>query len=150
MASVSAAGPQDEPRLGGRSAPRDADTAIRNLLALLMHELDAGAHQDYVGHYLPDGEWLSGDQRCTGRAQIQSALVERQRNGVGGPGTNSVHMLTTVYVVASAEHATATSYWQFIVNTASQPSMAAVGRYDDDLVLVDDEWMISSRRVSRQ
>lgn len=131
------------------------DAEIRNLLAGLAHGADSGDAVDYVSLFTEDAVWemspnplagLPADRR-EGRAEILAGVHARREAGVQGPGSNTLHVITTIRVVVEADTATADSYWMFYGDTASTPVLRGMGRYHDTMLRTPDGWKVARRTV---
>jgi 3-phenylpropionate/cinnamic acid dioxygenase small subunit len=131
------------------------DAEIRNLLASLAHEADSGDAADYAALFTEDALWempsnpLAGVAADTrrGRDDILAGVHARRQAGVQGPGSHTLHMVTTVRVSIDRDVATADSCWMFFADTATMPVIRGVGRYDDRLQRTPDGWKVSQRIV---
>lgn len=131
------------------------DAEIRNLLASLAHEADSGDAADYAALFTEDAVWemppnplagVAADRR-QGRVDILAGVHARRRAGVQGPGSHTMHVVTTTRVTVDGDEARAESYWMFFGDTATMPAIRGVGRYDDSLRRTVDGWRVSRRAV---
>ena len=130
---------------------RVADEAeIRNVIARLAHLADDG---DLEEHYLPlftdDAVWERPGEKHQGHADILTGARERRRIGMQGPGTNTHHVNTTLWVsLTGPDEAHAESYFFFVRETTSPaPVLASIGRYVDDFRRTPDGWKLSRRQI---
>jgi 3-phenylpropionate/cinnamic acid dioxygenase small subunit len=131
---------------------------VTNLISRIAHLADEGELQEYVDCFAEDAVWelrsatAAGAQpdRRVGRADIAEGVVTRREAGMQGPGTHTRHVITTVEVVSeTATTAAVISYWQFYVHTAATPTLAAMGRYDDELRRDEDgTWRLAARHIT--
>lgn len=137
----------------------DSVVEIQSLLARLAHLADDGSVEDYLSNFTADAVWESAAnpatgmpaQTRTGRADIAEGVRTRRAAGIQGPGTATRHVLTTIAVTpgeGDAAQATATAYWTFFVDTTTAPRLSSIGRYDDDIRLVDGRWLLAHRRIT--
>lgn len=131
------------------------DAEIRNLLASLAHEADSGDAADYAALFTEDAVWempanpLAGlaAERRRGREDILTGVHARRQAGVQGPGSHTLHVVTTMRVTVDGDVARAESYWMFFGDTATLPVIRGIGRYGDTLRRTADGWKVSQRTV---
>jgi 3-phenylpropionate/cinnamic acid dioxygenase small subunit len=135
----------------------DDDVQIRTVLARIAQLADSGDLDEYLSLFTEDAVWgmpdnpsvgmLANEKR--GHAEIRAGAEERRASGLQGPGTNSRHVLTTIAVdVESDDRATVRSYFLFLVDTTTTPSVRTAGQYDDVLVRTADGWKLSRRTIT--
>jgi uncharacterized protein (TIGR02246 family) len=133
------------------------DTAIRTVLARIAQLADQGDLDEYVSLFTEDAVWgmpdnpsvgmLANEKR--GHAEIRAGAEERRASGLQGPGTNTRHVLTTIAVTLESDtRATVRSYFLFVVDTATTPSIRTMGQYDDVLVKQDGSWKLAHRTIT--
>ena len=130
---------------------------IRNLIAALAHQADGGAVADYVELFTADAVWqmpaspvvgLAASTR-TGRAEIEAGVNERRAAGVQGPGSDTMHVISTVRIeVVDEDRARSHLYWQFYGETAAGGELRSMGRYDDEYRRTTNGWKLSRRVVT--
>ena len=65
------------------------------------------------------------------------------------PGTATRHLITTVAVrVDDADRATADSYFVFLQNTTTSPTIFNMGAYHDTFVRQGDAWQLARREIT--
>jgi 3-phenylpropionate/cinnamic acid dioxygenase small subunit len=131
---------------------------IADLLARIAHLADEGTLADYVDCFTEDAIWelrsatSAGAQpdRRVGRTDIAEGVTARRDAGLQGPGSGTRHVITTIEVVRETEQtADVVSYYQFYVDTAAAPTLAAMGRYDDELTRdATGRWRLAARRIT--
>jgi 3-phenylpropionate/cinnamic acid dioxygenase small subunit len=133
-----------------------AQFEIRNVLARLAHYADSGETDKYVALLTEDVVWsmppnpaigLPASER-RGHDEIAAGQRERVDAGVQGPGSNTMHVLTTIAVDVDGDRATARSYFQYFTTTSTDPTVLNVGRYSDELRRTADGWQLSRRTVT--
>ena len=124
------------------------DAAIRNLVARLAQLADGGELEEYVGLFADDALWEMPGSAVQGRENLLAGAVERRAAGTVGPGSNTRHVITTQAVAVDGDEAVSDTYWQFWVNTATEPSVALFGTYRDRLVRTDGGWKLAHRTIS--
>lgn len=130
--------------------PVEADSEIRNVVALLALRADRGDLEEYVDLYTPDADWeLPGAPRH-GHADIRAGAAERRRTATAGPGSHTRHVVTTVAVAVDpgGTEAVAESVWLFYVDTAGTPRVQSMGSYRDTLVATPAGWKVRRREIT--
>jgi hypothetical protein len=132
-------------------AQRVADEAdIRNVIARLAHLADDGdLEADYVRLFTDDAVWGRPGEEHKGHEDILAGARERRRIGMQGPGTNTHHVNTTLWVsLTGPDEAHAESYWFFVRDTTSAaPVLASIGRYVDDFRRTPHGWKLARRQI---
>jgi 3-phenylpropionate/cinnamic acid dioxygenase small subunit len=139
------------------STRADDDVEIRTVLARIAQLADGGDLDEYLSLFTEDAVWAMPDNPSVGmlanekrgHAEIRAGAEERRASGLQGPGTHSRHVLTTIAVdVGSDDRATVRSYFLFLVDTTTTPSVRTAGQYDDVLVRTADGWKLSRRTIT--
>jgi 3-phenylpropionate/cinnamic acid dioxygenase small subunit len=135
----------------------NADAEIRTVLARIAQLADGGDLDEYLSLFTEDAVWAMPDNPSVGmaanekrgHAEIRTGAEDRRASGLQGPGTQSRHVLTTVAVdVQSDDRANVRSYFLFVVDTTTTPSIRTMGQYDDVLVRTDDGWKLAHRTIT--
>ena len=124
------------------------ELAVRNVVARLAILADEGDLGEYVGLFADEALWEMPGNSIQGRANLLAGAIERRSGGTVGPGSNTRHVITTQSVAVDGDEATSDAYWQFWVNTATEPSIALFGTYRDRLVRTADGWKLAHRIIS--
>ena len=124
------------------------DAAIRNVVARLAQLADEGDLEEYVELFADDALWEMPGAAIQGRDNLLAGAIERRAAGTVGPGSNTRHVITTQAVAVDGDDATSDVYWQFWVNTATEPSIALFGTYSDRLVRTSEGWKLAHRSIS--
>ncbi len=114
----------------------------------LAQVADEGDLDEYVDLFTADARWELPGATLEGRENLRAGAVDRRAAGTVGPGSNTRHVITTQMVTVDGDQAVSHSYWQFWVNTASEPSVALMGTYRDRLVRTDHGWKLAHRTIS--
>ncbi|HEU5309489.1 MAG TPA: nuclear transport factor 2 family protein [Acidimicrobiia bacterium] len=139
------------------TASVNADAEIRTVLARIAQLADGGDLDEYLTLFTEDAVWAMPDNPSVGmlanekrgHAEIRAGAEERRASGLQGPGTQSRHVLTTVAVdLQSDDRATVRSYFLFVVDTTTTPSIRTMGQYDDVLVRAADGWKLAHRTIT--
>jgi hypothetical protein len=130
---------------------------IRNVVARLAILADrAPTLDEYLDYFTPDAIWEVSDPsqssdhspRLTGRKAI-AADRNRMRDGrFQGPGSNTFHVNTTLYVSLHFDGtAEAESYWLF-VHSEESITIRKIGHYHDYLTRTPSGWKLARRVVT--
>ena len=135
------------------TTPGDAladELALRNLIARLSLNADMGDIEQYMSSFAHDACWNIPGAPVRGHDAIRAGLLQRRAEGIAGPGTATRHMVSTVAVVIdpNGTHATAQSYFQFFVDTISNPTLRAVGAYADTFIHTPEGWKLQQRDIT--
>jgi 3-phenylpropionate/cinnamic acid dioxygenase small subunit len=134
-----------------------AELEIRNVLARLAQLADTGETDEYVHLLTDDIVWampanptigLAGSERH-GHDEISEGQRERIEAGHQGPGSNTMHTISTVSVRFAAEDAaTAVSSFVYWADTTTAPTVRSIGRYVDELRRTADGWKLARREIT--
>lgn len=122
---------------------------IRNVLARIAHLTDRGDLDLYAEQFTEDAVWETpGAEPSRGRDRIRSDSATRRSRGVTGPGTHTMHVISTVTVTLHGDAATAESYWQFFSKTNATPVLRSMGQYRDTFLRTADGWRLARRQIT--
>ena len=135
-----------------------AELEIRNVLARLAQFADSGDTDAYVALLTEDVVWampanptigLAASER-RGREEIGRGQRERMAAGHQGPGSNTMHVVTTIAVdvATDGDRAVAESYFQYWGDTATAPAIRNMGRYRDEFRRTGEGWKLARRSIS--
>ncbi len=132
------------------------ELAIRNALARIAHAADRGDVDAYLALLTPDAVWtmpasphvgLAASER-RGHEEIAAGARERLAAGVQGPGSATMHTVTTTAIeFTGADAAASDSTFVFWTATGTAPVPASVGRYHDEFRRTPDGWKLARRDV---
>lgn len=125
------------------------ELAVRNVLARIAQLADTGDLDEYLTLFAPDASWeMPGMPARSGHADLRQGAVDRRASGMQGPGTGTRHVLTTTAVTIDGDIATARSYWMFLADTTTQPTIRLTGQYDDVLRRASTGWQMARRVIT--
>lgn len=134
-----------------------AELEIRNVLARLAQLADTGDTDEYLSLLTDDIEWampanvaigLAASER-RGHDEIAAGQRERIAAGLQGPGTDTLHMISTISVqLDGGDVATARSYFTFWGATSATPAVKSMGRYVDTLRRTAAGWKLARREIT--
>lgn len=133
------------------------ELAIRNLLAAVAQRSDSGELADYLDLYTDDAVWEMPDNpqvgvgasRRAGRSAIAAGVEERRALGVQGPGSATIHVVTTSVVrFRDDDRADVSSYWLYYADAATTPVLRSLGQYEDVVRRTGAGWRLAHRRIT--
>ena len=135
----------DERALDRLASERD----IRNLIARLAHLADDGDIDEYLDMWTEDSTWSAGDGvQHTGREPRRARVHAHRADGTQGPGTNSRHLNTTLWVAFDDDdHARAESYFLYLRDASTAPHVKMTGRYLDRFRRTPAGWKYDGRQI---
>jgi 3-phenylpropionate/cinnamic acid dioxygenase small subunit len=126
-----------------------AELQIRNVIARIAILADQGDLEEYADQFTEDSVWDFPTAPRHGRADIRAGGEARRVEGTTGPGSASRHIITTVAVtVEGADRATADSYFVFLQNTTTSPTIFNMGAYHDTFVCEEQVWRLAHRQIT--
>lgn len=126
-----------------------AELEIRNAISRIAILADQGDLDQYADQFTEDSVWDLPTGPRRGRADIRAGAEQRRAEGVTGPGTATRHVITTVSVsVDGPDRAAADSYFVFLQNTTTAPTILNMGLYHDLFVHEGGTWRLARREIS--
>jgi 3-phenylpropionate/cinnamic acid dioxygenase small subunit len=134
-----------------------AELEIRTVLALLAQHADTGTIEEYLALFTDDVVWeLPANEKMGLAASVRRGLDdvaagarERRATGGQGPGTDTLHVLTTVAVDVDVDagRATSRSVFLFFTDASTTPTLRTMGRYRDELRRTTGGWKLAHRTI---
>lgn len=119
---------------------------IRNVLAATARMSDVGTVEEYAAVWTDDAVWEMDGRRTVGREAITRNSRRRREQGMTGPGSGTMHVVSTVATeLLDPFRARARSTFQFLAREGDAVVTRLAGWYEDHLVLVDGAWRIEHR-----
>jgi 3-phenylpropionate/cinnamic acid dioxygenase small subunit len=126
-----------------------AELAVRNVISRIAILADQGGLDEYVDQFTEDGVWDFPPAPRRGRSDIRVGAEARRAEVVSGPGSATRHVITNVAVrVEDADHAVADSYFVFLQNTTTSPTILNMGAYHDSFVREGPVWRLARREIT--
>ncbi|WP_051191724.1 nuclear transport factor 2 family protein [Microbacterium luticocti] len=130
---------------------------ITMLIARIAHLADEGNPVDYAGCFTVDAVWdladatglPMGTERIVGRAAIHSGVQERREAGIQGPGSHTIHDVSSIDVHVEGPTAHARSIFRYYRHVDATPQLVSIGVYDDDFTLTAEGWLLNHRTIRR-
>lgn len=122
---------------------------IRNLIARLAHLADDGELDEYLDQFTEDATWGGGRHAMRrGHTEIGDGVRSRRALGHMGPGTGSIHVVTTTCIEMQGDRATGRSIYHYYrgVDTDT-PTLRSLGVYVDLFRRTDAGWKLAERVV---
>ncbi len=125
------------------------ELAIRNLLARVLHEGDAGPLDAYRPLFTDDAVWSMPGVVHEGVDAIVAGVQQRRAEGLTGPGSGKRHVLTSTEVRLHGEEATVRSVWLLVGGDGLTADLLRFGTYDDVVRRdADGTWRLAERRIT--
>ena len=125
-----------------------AEAEIRNVIARLAHLADSGDLDEYITLFTDDAVWSMPTNTRRGRDDILAGAHERRATGMQGPGTHTRHVNTTLWVrIEGPDDAVAGSYYLFLADCDTTPTIRSTGRYEDRFRRTPDGWKLAHRTI---
>jgi 3-phenylpropionate/cinnamic acid dioxygenase small subunit len=126
----------------------DDERRIRDLLARLSHMADRGTIDEYLDLWAPDGVWEGSMDTACGHEQLRARIERYRSRGIQGPGSGTRHVSTTKFVdFVACDAAECHSYFMYFTQVNGEPHVTNVGRYEDRLIRINDQWKLARRRI---
>jgi 3-phenylpropionate/cinnamic acid dioxygenase small subunit len=128
---------------------------IRNLIAALAVKADIGEIDEYAALFTDDAVWempanpamgLEASVK-NGRGDIVEGVRTRRSSGVQGPGSGTMHSITTQLVEVSGDDASGHVYYQFLGSADGKPAVLTLGRYEDRYRRTPGGWKVAHRKI---
>ena len=137
----------------------DMCQAIETTLIRYSTGLDTFDAEMYASAFTEDAEFTMGNKVYKGRAEIGKIITDmkadRAKRAADADKTNDPppsmhHVLTNAVIdIVSADKATHRAYWMTVNGGPAMYSfrVAAQGRYEDELVKRNGQWLIHRRKI---
>lgn len=135
-----------------------AELQIRNLIARVAHAADTADTEclrtEYLDCFTDDAIFelrTSGSAGSTaagimqGKTAILASALDRRRIGLQGPGTHTMHVVTSTALQVSGDQARAQSSFMFLGQLNTTPVVQVAGLYDDRFRKVQGVWRLAHR-----
>ena len=121
---------------------------VYEVLSSYSHALDSGRIDDVVEMYLEDGVFnaaIGGEIR--GRSALRTYYTDQLTDPAWEGLRGGQHLLSNVVVESIEGGARSFCDLIYVVPTAQGPSIAFLGRYEDELVSAEGTWFFKRRRT---
>lgn len=126
-----------------------AELEIRNVISRIAILADQGDLDEYVDQFTEDSVWELLTETRHGRADIRAGADARRTENTTGSGSATRHVVTTVAVqIESPVRAVADSYFMFVQNTTTSPTILNMGVYHDMFECEDRVWRLARREIT--
>jgi 3-phenylpropionate/cinnamic acid dioxygenase small subunit len=126
-----------------------AELDIRNVISRIAILADEGDLDEYIDQFTEDSVWNYPPAPRRGRGEIRGGAEARRAEGLSGPGSDSRHLITTVAVrVDGQDRGVADSYFVFLQNTTTAPTILNTGAYHDTFVREGQVWRLARREIT--
>lgn len=133
--------------------------AIETTLVRYSTGLDTFDAEVYASAFTEDAEFTIGDKVYRGRQEIRGIITDMQADRAkraadadpaNDPPPSMHHVMTNAVIdIVGADRATHRSYWMTVNGGPAMYSfrVAAQGRYEDELVKRQGQWLIHRRKI---
>ena len=123
---------------------------IEHLMWEYIQALDSHNAEAFVAMFAPDGQFGRGEDSVRGREALKKMVVDAWQkmdadNEGGEKRPHMYHIVTNPHIVfIDKDHARCHAYWMGVLETGE---IVAAGREVNELVRINDRWLISLRDV---
>jgi ketosteroid isomerase-like protein len=130
-------------------ANEDADkSSIESLIREVAHLADNGSADEYITLFSDNAIWkLGSTSTLTGRQAIYDAAVDRRKQRITGPDSDTRHDVTPGTVSLFGDTADAYSQFEFYSSISIAPRLDAKGCYRDKFVRTAEGWKMTYRDI---
>lgn len=122
---------------------------VINLIARYSRALDSADIEAFLDLYRPDAVIDSMSGMASGIEELRAWMIRLlETRNVGARPSKLIHFIGVPIVRGAGERATAETYTLIVDYTAEgELRLPLLGRYEDELVRVDDRWWIQRRTI---
>jgi uncharacterized protein (TIGR02246 family) len=121
---------------------------IRWLFADYKRTLDGKDFAAYAELFASDGEFVAGELRAKGRAQIQALVEGMLGNLLSAESGGDFHVVANPSLRVEGDRASAELVWLYVVRgEGDAPVLAKYGHYEDELVRERGRWRFLRREA---
>jgi ketosteroid isomerase-like protein len=117
------------------------ELGIRRTLAAYCHHCDDGDFTSLAELFTPEGAFVYRGEAASGRAALARRFEAAQRER----SARGKHLTLNTIVEVDGDRAQARSDFLFLRFVDGALTPAVVGRYEDDLLRVEGQWLIERR-----
>ena len=137
--------------------PSEHYSTVCHLLAGIARTCDHGTVEQYLGFLAEDAVFefpafpdLGIDATTVrGHAEIRDGVITRRENGAAGPGTHTLHLISTVNAWTLDENTVrGVAFYSYYVETNKVPILRSMGQYDNVFTKINGIWLLSHRKIS--
>ena len=127
---------------------------IEQLMWKYIQALDSGNAEAYAALFAPEGQFGTGETAIKGRDALKKMVLDaRKKINEANTGDKKrprmYHVVTNPHIeFIDKDHARFYAYWMGVMQTGGE--IVGAGREVNDLVKINDRWLISIRDVSPQ
>jgi uncharacterized protein (TIGR02246 family) len=121
---------------------------IRRLFADYKRTLDGKDFAAYAELFAGGGEFVAGELRAKGRAEIQALVEGMLGNLLTAERGDDFHVVANPSLTVDGDRARSELVWLYIVRgEGDSPVLAKYGHYEDELVREDGRWRFLRRQA---
>lgn len=137
--------------------PSEHYATVCHLVAGIARTCDTGTIDQYMGFLTEDAVFEfpaiahMGVPANTvrGSAEIRQGVVDRRTKGMAGPGTHTLHLISTTNAwTVDDDTVRGMSFFHFYGDTDKTPVLRTMGQYDNTFRKVDGVWLLAHRVIS--
>lgn len=138
--------------------PSEHYATVCHLVAGIARTTDTGTLEQYLGLMTEDAVFefpaiphLGVEAHTVrGHAEISQGVLGRRASGTAGPGSHTVHLISTTNAWTIDENTLrGLSVFSFYGETDKVPVLRTMGQYDNTFRKVEGVWLLSHRIISR-
>ncbi len=125
---------------------------IEQLMWEYIQALDSHDAEAFVKKFTPDGQFKSRENSVKGREALKKMVLDAWKkmdaaNEGGKKKPHMYHVVTNPHIeFIDKDHARYYAYWMGVLETGGE--IVTAGREVNELVKIDDSWLISIRDVN--
>ena len=126
-----------------------SELEIRNLICRIAQLADSGPIEEYLKQFTEDAVWGGGRHaQIKGHKAIGDYALTRKQKGYMGPGTQTMHKVSTSYIEVSGERASGKSVYHYYCDVDTlNPRLGSLGVYSDSFQKVAGVWLLAKRII---
>ena len=137
--------------------PSEHYSTVCHLAAGIARACDLGTVEQYLSFMTEDAVFEFpaiphlGVEASTvrGHAEIREGVVARRAGGSAGPGSHTLHLVSTTNVWTIDDSTLrGQTFFSYYGDTDKTPVLRSVGHYDNTFRKVDNVWLLSHRIIS--
>ena len=127
----------------------DDQYEIRNLISRLARSTDIGTVDEYLEAFTDDAVLeIPGRPPRQGLEGLREGSAEGRQAGAAGPGSHTMHMVGSSSVSLNGDTAVVHTPWVVYRETATNPTIGTVGRYEDTFARTPGGWRLRHRTIA--
>lgn len=138
--------------------PSEHYDVVCHLVAGIARTCDTGTLEQYLGFMTDDAVFEFpamphlgvAAHTVRGHAEISQGVLARRASGAAGPGSHTVHLVSTTNAWTVDENTVrGLTFFSYYGDTDKTPVLRTMGQYDNTFRKVDGVWLLSHRIISQ-